>query len=179
MSGCEQPCNMSKIIIIDLNSNLLFFISYDSRVWAPEWKKQNIYTYCRVDPRNPTYGLMFWVRKVRTQRILYLLMLSMRRTVLVALHSTGYSRFALFSCLIVDKLLLVSLLSRYKVPPMGTRVFHAHLAWVVRWGLLLWKTMVKLDCYGSFVGFADIEWLWRVLHPSPHRVHRHRPEVLL
>jgi hypothetical protein len=54
------------------------------------------------------------------KEILYRLMSSMRRIVVVALHSTGYSRFALFSCLVVDKLLLVSLLSRCKVPPMGT-----------------------------------------------------------
>jgi hypothetical protein len=50
-------------------------------------------------------------RRSELEEILYRLMSSMRRTIVVALHSTGYSRFAPFSCLIVDKLLLVSLLS--------------------------------------------------------------------
>jgi hypothetical protein len=68
---------------------------------------------------------MFWVRRVITRRNL---ISSMRRIIVVTLHSTGYSRFAPFSCLIVDKLLLVSLVSRCKVSSMGTRVFHAHLA---------------------------------------------------
>jgi hypothetical protein len=39
--------------------------------------------------------------------------------------------------------------------------------------------MDELDYCGSFVGFADIEWLWRVLHPLPRRERRHRPEALL
>jgi hypothetical protein len=79
---------------------------------------------------NPTYGLMFWIQRVTTleKKLLGLLILPMRRIVVVALHSMGYSRVAPFSCLVVDKLFLVSLLSRCKVPPMGTRVFHGYLA---------------------------------------------------
>jgi hypothetical protein len=38
---------------------------------------------------------MFWVRRVITRRNL---ISSIRRIVVVALHSTGYSRFAPFSC---------------------------------------------------------------------------------
>jgi hypothetical protein len=83
---------------------------------------------CRVDPKNPTCGLMFWVQRVITQNIFYRLMSSMRRTAVVALHSMGYSRLSLFSCLLVNKLLLVLLPSRCRVLPMGTPIFHDHLA---------------------------------------------------
>jgi hypothetical protein len=31
--------------------------------------------------------------------------------------------------------------------------------------------MDELDYCGSFLDFADIEWLWRVLCLSPRRVH--------
>jgi hypothetical protein len=81
----------------------------------------------------------------------------MRRTVVVALHSTGYSRLSLFSCLVVNKLLLVLLLSQCKVPPMETLVFHGHLALVVVLGLPPRKIMDELDYYDSFVDSADIE----------------------
>jgi hypothetical protein len=44
---------------------------YDSRVGAPEWKIVT-YIFCRVEPRNPTCGLMFWVRRVITRIFLSL-----------------------------------------------------------------------------------------------------------
>jgi hypothetical protein len=81
----------------------------------------------------------------------------MRRTVIVALHSTGYSRPSPFSCLVVDKLLLVLLLSQCKVPPMGTLVFHGHLTLVVVLDLPPRKIMAKLNYCRSFIDFADIE----------------------
>jgi hypothetical protein len=81
----------------------------------------------------------------------------MRRTVVAALHSTGYSRPSPFSCLVVDELLLVLLLSQYKVLPMGTQVFHGYLALVIVLDLPPQKMMDKLDYYGSFIDFAHIE----------------------
>jgi hypothetical protein len=77
---------------------------------------------------NLTYGLMFWIQMVITRKTPWS---PMRRTIIVALYSMGYSCPSLFSCLVVDKLLLVLLLSQCKVPPMGTLVFHGHLALVV------------------------------------------------
>jgi hypothetical protein len=107
---------------------------------------------------NPTYGLMFWIQRVITQKkLLGRLILPMRRTVVAALHSTGYSRPSPFSCLVVDKLLLVLLLSQCKVPPMGTLVFHGYLALVIVLDLPPRKIMDELDYCGSFIDFADIE----------------------
>jgi hypothetical protein len=108
---------------------------------------------------NPTYGLMFWIQRVitRKKKLLGRLISPMRRTVIAALHSTGYSRFAPFSCLVVDKLLLVTPLSRCKVPTMGTRVFHGHLALVVELDLLPQKIVDELDCCGNFANFAGTE----------------------
>jgi hypothetical protein len=80
----------------------------------------------------------------------------MRRTAIVALHSTGCFRLSLFSCLVVDKLLLVLLLSRCKVPPMGTPICHDHLALIAKLNLLPRKIMDELDYYGSFIDFAGI-----------------------
>jgi hypothetical protein len=81
----------------------------------------------------------------------------MRRIVVVALRSTGYSRVAPFSCLVADKLLLVLLLLRCKVPAMGTLVFHCHLVSVVELDLLPRKIVDELDCCGNFACFADTE----------------------
>jgi hypothetical protein len=50
---------LEDISVQDLDN--FHILSYDSRVRAPEWKIVTYYTYCRVDPKNPTYGLMFWV----------------------------------------------------------------------------------------------------------------------
>jgi hypothetical protein len=122
---------------------------------------------------------MFWVQRVITRKFFVAVMSSMRRTAVVALHSMSCSRLSPFSCLVVDKLLLVLLLSWCKVPPMGTPIFHDRLAWVVRLDLPPRKIVDELDYCGSFVDFADIEWLWRVLRLLPRRVHRHHPEVLM
>jgi hypothetical protein len=145
------------------------------RVWAPEWKVNYLYILSSW-PKEPD----LWPHVLGSEGHNSKNSLSpMRRTIVVALHSTGYSRLSPFSCLVVDKLLLVLLLSRCKVPPMGTLIFHARLAWVIRLDLPLQKTVDELDYCGSFVDFADIEWLWWVLHLSPHWVHRHHPEALL
>jgi hypothetical protein len=98
-------------------------------------------------------------------------MLSTRRTAVVALHSTSCSRLFLFSYLVVDKLLLVLLPSRCKVLLMGTPIFHDRLAWVIRLDLPPRKIVDELDYCGSFVDFADIVWLWRVLRLWLHWVH--------
>jgi hypothetical protein len=49
--------NLEDISVQDLDN--FHILSYDSRVRAPEWKIVTHYTHCRVDPKNPTYGLMF------------------------------------------------------------------------------------------------------------------------
>jgi hypothetical protein len=49
---------------------------------------------------------------------------SMRRTAIVALYSTGCSRLSLFSFFVVDKLLLVLLLLRCKVPLIRLKRIH-------------------------------------------------------
>jgi hypothetical protein len=59
--GCEQPSSMSQIIA-DLNN--LFILFHTNRGSEPPSGKKNIHTYCRVDPKNPTCGLMFWVQRV-------------------------------------------------------------------------------------------------------------------
>jgi hypothetical protein len=81
---------------------------------------------------------------------------SMRRTTIVVLHSTGCFHLSLFSWLVVDKLLLVLLLLRCKVLPMGTLICHDRPAWVIRPNLLPRKIMDELDYYGSFISFAGI-----------------------
>jgi hypothetical protein len=117
-------CNMSQIV-----TKLANIISYDSRVLAPECKEKYLHIVL-IGPNEPD----LWPHVLDSEghnskkKLLGGLILPMRRTVVAALHSMGYSRFAPFSCLVVNKLLLVSLLSRCKVPPMGTRVFHGHLA---------------------------------------------------
>jgi hypothetical protein len=95
---------------------------------------------------NQTYGLMFWIERVITQKIPW----SPYFIVVVALHSTGYSRLSPFSCLVVAKLLRVLLLSQCKVPPMGTLVFHGHLALVIVLDLPLMSThaSVLVDSVG-------------------------------
>jgi hypothetical protein len=59
---------LEDISVQDLNNFQI--LSYDSRVGAPKWKIVTYYTYCRVDPKNLTYGLMFWVQRVITQSFL-------------------------------------------------------------------------------------------------------------
>jgi hypothetical protein len=140
-------------IITDLNNlSILFCTTQGSE---PPSGKKNIYTYCRVAPKNPTCGLMFWVQRVNS-KVLCRLISSMRRSTVVALHSMGCSCLSLFSCLVVDKLLLVLLLSRCKVPPMGTPIFHDHLALIIKLNLLPQKIVDELDYCGSFVDFASI-----------------------
>jgi hypothetical protein len=97
---------MSQII-----TKLANIISYNSRVLAPECKVKYLHILS-IGPNEPD----LWPHVLdseghNSKKLLGHLTLPMRRTVVAALRSTGYSRFALFSCLVVDKLLLVSLLS--------------------------------------------------------------------
>jgi hypothetical protein len=129
MSGCEQPCSISKIIIIVLDNNFLFFYFVRLEGLSPRVEKLKIFTHMvKLTQGTQPMASCSGFRRSELEEILHHLMSSTRRTVVVALHSTGYSRFAPFSCLVVDKLLQVLLLSRCKVPPMGTRVFYGHLA---------------------------------------------------
>jgi hypothetical protein len=69
---CRVVNNLA-IILEDISVHDLdnfHILSYDSRVGAPEWKIVTYYTYSQVDPKNPTYGLMFWVQRVITQSFL-------------------------------------------------------------------------------------------------------------
>jgi hypothetical protein len=141
-------------IITDLNN--LFILFCTTRGSEPPSGKKNIYTYCRVDPKNPTYGLMFWVQRVITRKFFCRLISSMHRTTAVAPHSTGCSRISPFSCLVVDKLLLVLLLLQCKVPPMGTPICHDRLALIAKLNLLPRKIVDELDYCGDFVDFAGI-----------------------
>jgi hypothetical protein len=125
ISGCEQPSIISQIIV-DLNN--LFILFRTTRGSEPPSRKKNIHTYCRVDPKNPTCCLMFWVQRIIARKFSCCRVSSMCRTAIVALHSTGCSRLSPFSCLVVDKLLLVLLLSRCKVPPMRTLIYRDHPA---------------------------------------------------
>jgi hypothetical protein len=107
--------NMSQII-----TKLVNIISYDSRVLAPECKVRYLHILS-IWPNEPD----LWPHVLdseghNSKKLLGRLIAPMRRTVVVALHSTGYSRLSPFSCLVVDKLLLVLLLSQCKVPPMET-----------------------------------------------------------
>jgi hypothetical protein len=125
ISGCEQPSNISQIIT---NLNNLFILFHTTRGSEPPSGKKNIYTYCRVVPKEPNpwphvLGLEGHNLKVSCRHIP-----SMCRTAVVALHSMGCSHLSPFSCLIVDNLLLVLLLSRCKVPPMGTLICRDHPA---------------------------------------------------
>jgi hypothetical protein len=51
ISGCEQPCKNSRIIIRDLDN--FYFLSYDSRVGAPEWKNGNMQYILSSCPKEP------------------------------------------------------------------------------------------------------------------------------
>jgi hypothetical protein len=102
----------------------------------------------------------------------------MRRTAVIALRSMGCSHLSLFSCLVVDKLLLVLPLSRCTVPPMGTLICHDHLALIARLNLPPQKIVDELDYCGSFVDFTGTALLWQVLRLLLHQVHRHHLEVL-
>jgi hypothetical protein len=141
-------------IITDLNN--LFILFCTTQRSEPPSGKKNIYIYCRVDPKNPTYGFMFWVQRVITRKFVVAFISSMRRTAVIALHSMGCSRLSLFSCLAVDKLLLVLLLSRCKVLPMGTPICHDRLALIAKLNLLPRRIVDELDYCGSFIDFAGI-----------------------
>jgi hypothetical protein len=159
MLGCEQPCSISKIIIIVLDNNFSSLF-HTTRGSEPPSGKNKICTHIvELTQRTRPMASCSGFRRLELKEILHRLMSSMHRTVVIALHSMGYSRFALFSCLVVDKLLQVLHLSRCKVPPMGTQVFHGHLAWVVELDLLPRKIVGELDCCGNFADFADTEQL--------------------
>jgi hypothetical protein len=156
ISGCEQPCKFSSNnhrYGISINA---YFISCDSRVGAPEWKSRNMFTHIveltqRTRPVASCSGFRgSWLESSCRHTP------SMRRTTVVVLHSTDCFHLSLFSCLAVDKLLLVLLLLRCKVLPMGTLICHDRPAWVVRPNLLPRKIVDKLDYYGSFVSFTGI-----------------------
>jgi hypothetical protein len=40
--------------------------------WSPRVEKENICTIHRVNPRNPTYGLIFWVQRINSKLLIYL-----------------------------------------------------------------------------------------------------------
>jgi hypothetical protein len=115
-SGCKQPSSIS-LILTKLN-NLFNIISYDSRGRAPEWKVKYLYIFVELTQRTRPVASCSGFRG-HNPKDFYRLVSSMRRTAVVALHSMGYSRLSLFSCLVVDKLLLVLLLSRCRILPMG------------------------------------------------------------
>jgi hypothetical protein len=131
---------------------LSYFIRLE--VGAPEWKNSKILIHIvelaqRTWPVASCSGFRgLWIESSCRHTP------STHRIAVVALHSTGCSHLSLFSCLVVDKLLLVLLLSWCKVPPMGTLTCRDRPAWVVRLGLLPWKIADKLDYYDSFVSFA-------------------------
>jgi hypothetical protein len=121
---------------------------------------------------------MFWVQRVITRKFTCRHTPSMHRTAEVAPHSTGCSRLSPFSCLVVDKLLLVLPLLRCTVPPMGTLICDDRLALITRLNLPPRKIVDELDYYGNFVDFAGTVLLWQVLRLLLHQVHRHHLEVL-
>jgi hypothetical protein len=146
--GCEQPCKFSSNnhrygILINA-----YFISYDSRVGVPEWKSRNMFTHIveltqRTRPVASCSGFRgSWLESSCCHTP------SMRRTAIVVLHSTGCFHLSLFSCLAVDKLLLVLLLLRCKVLPMGTLICHGRPVWVVWPNLLPWKIVDWCLRYG-------------------------------
>jgi hypothetical protein len=48
------------------------FLSYDPRVGAPEWRSKIFVQFVEFNPRNPTYGLMFWVQRVNSKLLMSL-----------------------------------------------------------------------------------------------------------
>jgi hypothetical protein len=129
----------------------------------PSGKCWQTFTYHRIDPRKPN----IWPRVpglgghnstffILADVDFLPVMPSMRRNAEVALHSMGYFRLCLSSCLTVDTLLLVWLLWLCRVPPMVILTCHGHPAWVVRLDLPLWKSGGELEYCGNFADFADI-----------------------
>jgi hypothetical protein len=51
---------------------ILFFLSYDPRDGAPEWKSVIFVQFVEFNPRNPTYGLVFWVQRVNSKLLISL-----------------------------------------------------------------------------------------------------------
>jgi hypothetical protein len=155
ISGCEQPSNMSQIITDTKSPYLVCFISYDLRVWAPEWEEK--YSYILLSwPKEPDLWPHVLGSEGHSSKVSFCHIPSMHRTTIVALRSMGCSCLSPFSCLVVNKLPPVLLLSWYKVPPMGTLVCHDHLALTARLNLPPRKIMDELDYYGSFIDFAGI-----------------------
>jgi hypothetical protein len=176
ISGCEQPSSMSQIITNLDNWLILFYTTRGSE--PPSGKVKYLYILSSW-PKEPNLWPHVLGSEGHGSRVICRLMSSMHRTAVVALHSMGYSHLFPFSCLVVDKLLLVLPLLQCKVPPMGTPICHEHLAWVVRLDLPPRTILDELDYYGSFVDFADIAWLCWVLRLLLRWVHRHHPEALL
>jgi hypothetical protein len=56
-----QPSSIKDLHIV------LNFLSYDPRVEAPEWRSKIFVEFVEFNPRNPTYGLMFWVQRVNSK----------------------------------------------------------------------------------------------------------------
>jgi hypothetical protein len=46
---------------------MINFLLYDPRVEAPKWKSKIFIQFVEFNPRNPTYGLMFWVQRVNSK----------------------------------------------------------------------------------------------------------------
>jgi hypothetical protein len=110
ISGCQQPCKF-------LSNNhgygisiSAYFISYDSRVGAPEWKSRNMFTHIveLTQRTRPVASCSRFRGSLLESSHRYTP--SMRRTTVVVLHSMGCFSLSLFSCLVVAKLLLVLLL---------------------------------------------------------------------
>jgi hypothetical protein len=124
ISGCEQPCEFFSNNHGYGISISAYIISYDSRVRAPEWKSGNMFTHIvELTQRTRHVASCFgfrgsWLESSCCHTP------SMHWTAVVVLHSTGCFHLFMFFCLVVDKLLLVLLLLRCKVLPMGTLICH-------------------------------------------------------
>jgi hypothetical protein len=51
---------------------ILIFLSYDPRDGASEWKSITFVQFVEFNPRNPTYGLVFWVQRVNSKLLISL-----------------------------------------------------------------------------------------------------------
>jgi hypothetical protein len=154
ISSCEQPSSMSQIL---KKLNILLILFRTTRgAKPPSGKKKHLYILSSW-PKEPDLWPYVMGSEGHNPKGFYRLMSSTHRTAVVALHSTGCSRLCPFSCLFIDMLLLVLLLSWCRVPPMGTPIFHDHLAWVEELDLPPRKIMDELDYCGNFIDFADIE----------------------
>jgi hypothetical protein len=61
-----QPGSIKNLHIV------INFLSYDPRVEAPEWRSKIFVQFVEFNPRNPTYGLMFWVQRVNSKLLMSL-----------------------------------------------------------------------------------------------------------